>query len=260
MELQDPYKILKIEFSGIKNVITKYSSSGLIGNYINKLETALNLDSADDVLYSLDHICIWYDENMNKIMSNKLVCNKAEHKKTKEMLNTLNSQLKEYDFSNLCKAKDENKKINRKIFIVHGRDEVTKNVVARLLEHLDIEPIILHEQPDDGNTIIEKLETYTSQVSYAIVLYTECDIARAKEESEEENKFRARQNVVFEHGLLIGILGRKNVCALVKGNVEIPSDINGIVYVNMDATDNWKIQLCKNIKNAGIDIDLNKLF
>ena len=177
----------------------------------------------------------------------------------KNLLEVLNEQLKNYSFSDLSNTKQKTKKMGNKIFIVHGHDEEAKITIARMIEQLGFESIILHEQADDGNTIIEKLESYTSQASYAIVLYTECDIARTKGKSEEENRFRARQNVVFEHGLFIGNLGRKNVCALVKGNVEIPSDINGIVYISMDSAGAWKLQLCKNMKSAGIDVDLNKL-
>lgn len=259
MKVQDPYKILKMEFLGVKDVITQYSSDGLIGNYIQVLEDALNLDSFDEVLYSLEHICNWYKENISRIMSNEWVFNKDEHKKAKNLLEVLNEQLKNYNFSDLSTTKNKTKKMGNKIFIVHGHDEEAKITIARMIEQLGFESIILHEQADDGNTIIEKLESYISQASYAIVLYTECDIARTKGKSEEENKFRVRQNVVFEHGLFIGNLGRKNVCALVKGNVEIPSDINGIVYISMDSAGAWKLQLCKNMKSAGIDVDLNKL-
>ncbi len=118
--------------------------------------------------------------------------------------------------------------------------------------------VILHEQPDVGYTIIEKIERYTD-VSFAVVLYTECDLGRDKNESPNTEKFRARQNVVFEHGYLLGKLGRSHVCALVKGNVETPGDISGVVYSQMDAGGAWKMQLGKNMKAAGLDVDLNKL-
>lgn len=256
---QKPYKVLKMEFLGIKNVITDYTSNGLIGNYLQTLENALNLNLIEEVLYSLNHICIWYNENMSKIMSNEWVFNKEEHKKVKNLLETLNEQLKNYDFKELNKEEKQERKVGNKIFIVHGHDEEAKLNIVRMLEQLELKPIILHEQPDEGNTIIEKIESYLPQASYAIVLYTECDIARLKGKSEKENKFRARQNVVFEHGLFNAYLGRKNVCALVKGNVEIPSDINGVVYVTMDSAGAWKMHLCKNMKAAGISVDLNKL-
>lgn len=106
----------------------------------------------------------------------------------------------------------EAKKIDRtKAFIVHGHDDVVKTEVESLLRKLNIEPIILHRQTSSSNTIIEKIERY-SNVGFGIVLYTPCDVGNTKDKKDELN-FRARQNVVFEHGFLIGKIGRKNVCA-----------------------------------------------
>ena len=151
-----------------------------------------------------------------------------------------------------------NKQISNKVFIVHGHDNEAKQEMARTLERAGFEAIILHEQPDGGCTIIEKIEKNTD-VAFAVVLYTECDLGRAKDDDVEDEKYRARQNVVFEHGYLIGKLGRSNVCAMVKGNVEIPGDISGVVYTMMDANGAWKMQLGNNMKDVGIDVDLNKL-
>jgi len=153
----------------------------------------------------------------------------------------------------------ETRPSGKKVFIVHGHDQEAKITVARTIEQLDLEAVILHEQPDEGKTIIEKLETYTADAAFAIVLYTECDLGRAKKQKEADNQYRARQNVVFEHGLFIGAIGRKHVCALVKGKVEKPGDIDGVVYIDMDDAGAWKIQLCKNMKAAGLDVDMNKL-
>lgn len=147
--------------------------------------------------------------------------------------------------------------ISNKVFIVHGHDDMAKIETARTLEKAGFEAIILHEQADGGLTIIEKIEKYTD-VDFAVVLYTECDVGRAKEAKIEEEKYRARQNVVFEHGYLIGKLGRNKVCALVKGDVETPGDISGVVYTAIDSAGAWKFQLFKNMKEAGLDVDYNK--
>ena len=152
-----------------------------------------------------------------------------------------------------------NEKTSNIVFIVHGHDNEAKTVVARTLELLGLEVRILHEQPDNGNTIIEKIEDATENAAYAIVLYTECDVGRAKEKNETENRYRARQNVVFEHGFFMGCLGRERVCALVKGDVEKPSDLDGIVYTSMDEAGAWKMQICKNMKAVGIDVDVAKI-
>ena len=143
------------------------------------------------------------------------------------------------------------------VFIVHGHDETAKLDMARTLEKLGFEAIILHEQPDAGRTIIEKFEDY-ADVNFAVILYTECDLGRAKEEPEDSEQYRARQNVVFEHGFFIGRLGRDHVCALVKGNVETPGDLSGVVYVPMDKAGAWKMSLAKNMKAAGLSVDMNK--
>lgn len=143
------------------------------------------------------------------------------------------------------------------VFIVHGRDESAKNQAARFVEKLGFEAIILHEKASSGRTIIEKIENY-SNVGFAIVLYTGDDVGNIKTES-DNLKIRARQNVIFEHGYLIGKLGRQNVSALVDGNLELPNDISGVVYINLDAGAAWQLQLAKEMKQSGYDIDMNKL-
>ena len=144
-----------------------------------------------------------------------------------------------------------------KVFIVHGHDNAAKQAVARFVEKIGFEAIILHEQASSGKTIIEKIEA-NSNVGFAIVLYTPCDLGRSKEE-EDQLKPRARQNVIFEHGYLIGKIGRKNVSALVKGDVETPNDISGVVYIKMDEADSWKYAVGKEMKACGYDVDLNKI-
>ena len=148
--------------------------------------------------------------------------------------------------------------MSKEVFIVHGHDDAAKQEMARTLEKAGFKAIILHEQPDGGCTIIEKIKRFTN-VAFAVVLYTECDLGRAKEDNPDAERYRARQNVVFEHGYLIGKLGRNKVCAFVKGNVETPGDISGVVYTTMDVNGAWKIQLANNMKDAGLNVDLNEL-
>ena len=158
---------------------------------------------------------------------------------------------------NISKNHSLNEEINnRKVFIVHGRDDNSKTSVARFIEQLGLEAIILHEQPNAGKTIIEKIEEYTD-VGFAIVLYTPCDFGGLQ--GSKEQKPRARQNVVFEHGYLIAKLGRDRVCALVKEEVEFPSDINGVVYNIFDDNDAWKFKVARELQNAGYQIDMNKI-
>jgi Predicted nucleotide-binding protein containing TIR -like domain len=154
--------------------------------------------------------------------------------------------------------KNTDKSYKGKIFIVHGHDDAAKEAMARIIERIGYKPIILHEQADEGDTIIEKIEKH-SNVNFAVVLYTECDLGRAKNAPINEEKNRARQNVVFEHGYLLAKLGREKVCALVKGEVETPGDISGVVYTKMLSDGGWKIQLLRNMQAAGLDVNANCL-
>ena len=142
------------------------------------------------------------------------------------------------------------------VFIVHGHDGEAKERTARFIEKLGFKAVILHEQASRGRTIIEKIEKY-SNVGFAIVLYTPDDLGNAKESADKgELKARARQNVVFEHGYLIGKLGRENVVPLVAGSIELPNDISGMVYIS---DKDWQVDIAKEMKDAGYEIDFNKL-
>jgi hypothetical protein len=146
---------------------------------------------------------------------------------------------------------------SNEIFIVHGRDEAVKQSVARFLEKLDLKPIILSEQPNEGKTVIEKFEA-KADVGFAVVLLTPDDIGGLVDKGADQ-KLRARQNVIFELGYFVGKLGRSRVCALYNQNVELPSDIIGVAYVAIDVADAWRFELAKELKAAGYYIDGNKL-
>lgn len=147
-------------------------------------------------------------------------------------------------------------KINNNVFIVHGHNDTVKVSVARTLEKLGLNPIILHEQPNSGKTTIEKFEKY-SDVGFAVVLLTDDDEGKAKIEVEQRK--RARQNVILELGYFIGRLGRSKVVPLYSDGVELPSDLYGLVYVPIDKAETWKFSLVKELKEAGYDVDANKL-
>ena len=128
--------------------------------------------------------------------------------------------------------------------------------MARFLEKIGLQAIILQEQPDQGFTIIEKFETYAGQVSFAVVLLTPDDIGGLATGSMQAA--RARQNVIFELGYFVGKLGRGRACLLRKGEVEIPSDLYGVIYSDMDAGEGWKLKLIKELKAAKLEFDANK--
>lgn len=140
-----------------------------------------------------------------------------------------------------------------KIFIVHGHNAELKEAAARLIERQGIKPIILHEQVNRGATIIEKIES-NSDVQAAICLFTADDLGRGKEEQKEN--LRVRQNVVFETGYFIGKLGRKNTIIISDIDIEIPSDLQGVVYTN---SAEWKFSVLKELRAIGYSIDYNKI-
>ncbi|WP_332641158.1 nucleotide-binding protein [Brevundimonas sp.] len=144
----------------------------------------------------------------------------------------------------------------KKVFLVHGRNDGAKHEVARFVEKLGIEVVILHERPNKGRTLVTKFEEESAEVAFAIVLMTADDeggllggVATA----------RARQNVVFEFGFFIGALGAPNVAALVDPSVEQPSDLDGLVYIERDAAGAWKSKLAQELRAAGINFDASKM-
>lgn len=144
-----------------------------------------------------------------------------------------------------------------KIFIVHGHNEATLHETARLLEKLDQDIIILREQPNEGRTIIQKFEDY-ADVGFAIVLLTGDDRGGPAKAAYEDQSLRARQNVILELGYFLGRLGRHRVCALFQKGVEIPSDYSGVLYIELDQHGGWRFSLAKELKAAGLSVDMNK--
>lgn len=148
---------------------------------------------------------------------------------------------------------------NKRIFVVHGHDDSVLNAVARLLTDLDLTPIILREQPNQGRAIIEKFEA-NSNVGFAVILMTSDDMgADLKAASHNDYKTRARQNVVLELGYFVGRLGRSRVCVLKSESVEVPTDILGVVYTLLDVGNAWQLTLGKELKAAGYEVNLNNL-
>ena len=145
----------------------------------------------------------------------------------------------------------------KKVFIVHGHDNAAKEAVARYLEKLGLTPVVLHELPNKGRTIIEKFEDY-SDVGFAVVLLTPDDEGGLRTQPSNRNP-RARQNVVLELGYFLGAIGRERVCALKSESVEIPSDYEGVVFTEFDEAGGWKLQLAGELKACGFDIDANLL-
>ena len=174
-------------------------------------------------------------------------------------MNNLADYKKEFEKEKL-KIVKKNKKTNNKVFdnrvfIVHGHNNEAKDSLSNFLRKIKLDPIILHEQISGGLTIIEKLEKY-SEVEGAIALFTADDMGKSKKE--EELKNRARQNVVFEAGMFLGKLGRNRLIILKEKGVSDISDLDGILYIDIDSNNSWHFQVAKELKAMGYkQIDLN---
>ena len=148
--------------------------------------------------------------------------------------------------------------ISKKVFIVHGKDEAIREQSARLVTKLGYNPVILDEQATAGRTIIEKFER-NSNVAFALAILTGDDKGGLNGGDVLTYRPRARQNVIFELGFFLGRLGREKVCALYQDGVEIPSDYQGIVFIPIDQAGAWKLALAKEMKEAGLSVDLNEV-
>lgn len=145
---------------------------------------------------------------------------------------------------------------SKRVFIVHGHDEGAKEAIARYLSALDLVPVILHEQPNQGRTIIEKFEAH-ADVDFAVVLLTPDDMGYSVAKPNDA-KPRARQNVVLELGFFLGALGRHKVVALCKGELDLPSDYDGVLYIDLDARGGWRLAVAREMKSSGLEVDMNK--
>ena len=146
-----------------------------------------------------------------------------------------------------------------KVFIVYEHDESSRDELELMLRRWGLDPIILSRELPKGRTLIEALEHYIDTVKYGIVLATPDDIGY-KNDCESQKKYRARQNVVFELGMLYAKLGRRNVSVLIKKTndleMEQPSDIDGIIYIDYQNNVSEKMDVIKrSLKESGYTIN-----
>lgn len=156
-------------------------------------------------------------------------------------------------------SKSHSPLLSNRVFVVHGHDAGLKTDVERFLREIGLEPVVLHRQPDQGATIIEKFEKH-SDVGYAFILLTPDEMAFTVDQKDIEDakrsmELRARPNVIFEFGYFVGRLGRERVCCLCKGSVTVPSDLSGLVYKRVDdGMDAQAYSIIRELKAAGYDI------
>jgi predicted nucleotide-binding protein len=187
-----------------------------------------------------------------------------------------------YSLAEVEKSPRRKLALSKKVFIVHGRDHEPMKELKTMLYEFGLNPIVLHEEASGGLTLPEKLERHAKDVGYAFAILTPDDIGGEKATIRKRlgdglplhliepsiinrmldgmlNNFepRARQNVIFEMGYFWGLLERKKVCCLLKGDVEKPSDMEGIVYISFkDSVYDVQVKIMKELKEAGYEIKL----
>lgn len=150
------------------------------------------------------------------------------------------------------------------VFIVHGHDETWKQTIARALERAQgagVNVVILHERPNAGQLLLEKFESNARASTAAVVILSADDFGSSKKKNGSPAKLRkrARQNVVFELGFLAGSLGRDRVVTLYERGVELPSDLEGLAYIELDRRGQWREELIRELRAGGLDFDANRL-
>jgi hypothetical protein len=150
----------------------------------------------------------------------------------------------------------------KRVFLVHGMNEKWKQAVVQLLELAGPHEVtILHERPSEGRTLIEQ----AAGSGYAIVLLTADEVGAARVQAAPNQSHtpyyspRARQSVVFEMGLLVGVLTPRYVCVLYERGVDLPSEVYGLAYVLLDMAGSWQSKLLMQLRSAGFDYDADKL-
>ncbi len=151
----------------------------------------------------------------------------------------------------------------QQIFIVHGHDTDARDQLELALHRLELEPFVLMNSSGGGKTIIEALEgkigrDYSSD--FGIVLMTPDDVGYSKKGGPEKAEPRARQNVILETGMLLSSLTRARMAIVIKGHIEIPSDLEGIIRFGYnDHVKEIVPKLCQRLREAGFDIDPDQM-
>jgi len=195
-------------------------------------------------------------EIFNAYTTGTVVCQgkKTALSKAVQNLQKISSEVVDETFAEPISAPERNQGKDRRVFIVYGHDTGARNTLELLLRRMDLEPIVLANLPAGGDTIIEKLEKYLGEhndVGYACVLLTPDDQGhRANQPT--EIKYRARQNVILELGMVLARLGRRRVAIVLKESVERPSDIHGLIYIPFtESVEEVKTNLFRELEEAG---------
>lgn len=200
----------------------------------------------------LEYIATLFREGCGYVEPGKQICNVRSIFNNVLAIEAVNQNFDPLNYIHLERLLKQEHVVGNKIFIIHGHDNEMKKEVQLLLERADLDDVVLHECPDKGRTIMDKLIEEGDSACYVIALLSPDDITA-------DSQYRATQNVILEIGYFIGKLGKARVRLLKKGNIEIPSDLSGILYENFDDAGSWKIKILKEMQEVGIKCNIEKV-
>lgn len=239
----------------IKEIATKYKDNK---PFIVKGTTVKPNEVSEFCILSSQNKANYYHERYNPGFLDWMSSTKDIMLRFDDVKDITNKILNEIEISVDIKRK-ESSFDPKKVFVVYGRTKEIKIEVENFLRKIDLTPVILSDVADNGETIIENIESNIKDCCYGIVIYTPDDEGKLKED-DTSYELRARQNVIFEHGYLCGLLTRKRVSIIENGVSEKPSDILGLKYIKYDENKAWQNQLIKNMKSVGVDGNFDKIF
>lgn len=233
---EEPFFIDGVELT--KNKISKIHISQTEHGIESEVEKFRAIHKGSGIIVLATKESVAQDDTLVKNVTNEII---------KEAKNQMN-------ISFVPSSNFNTKMNNNKIFVVYGHDEVLQLKVTAFIKQIGIEPVLLSDKPNKGQTIIEKLEA-NSDVSFAIILFSPDDDVT----NGQDNYKQPRPNVLFEYGYFMAKLGRNRLALLVKDEIKILSDIMGTGYIKIQDNDGWEIQLAKELRAAGYEVDMNKV-
>ena len=114
-----------------------------------------------------------------------------------------------------------------KVLLIHGHAADWREVKDWMTEEKLASPMVMLQNFAAGKTLPQKFEELADEAEAAIAIVTPDDLGGPVTKAIAQNS-RARQNVWVEVGWFWGRLGRRRVLLLVKGDVELPSDLEGV--------------------------------
>ena len=254
------FPLVSHAFTGLRIFLKKEGGwfSGFEGVYMYYVDGQASIDAIRECIK--DYVKFYENSDFGEGDKGFLVCSQVDKKIFRDLKRAkieddeIRDSLKLLVLERKLKAEKEKPKPKaeprKKVFIVHGRDRLPAFELKALLEdRYPLKAIILKKKAFAGKTLIEKLEEH-SDVDYAFITITPDDVGALKGERLKE---RGRQNVIFEWGLFVGKIKRKNICILIKGDVEIPSDLHGIGYYKFkDSVEEAFLGIDTELRKAGL--------